>query len=81
MATLTQQLLLTIPEAARRLRLGERALRRVLADPAFSARLVARTRKVGIYHKCVSLLPPDLLADLARRAPDRAPEPAAPRNG
>lgn len=58
-------LLLTIPEAARNLQISERTLRHVLAGPDLHARLVERTRKVGICYKFILLLPPDLLADLS----------------
>ena len=65
--------LLTIPEAARRLQVAERALRLILAAPDLHERLVERTRKVGIYYKFIPLLPTDLLADLPARLPDRKP--------
>ena len=63
--------LLSIPEAARRLQVAERALRHVLTEPDLEARLVERTRKVGIYYKFIPLLPPDLMADLPARLADR----------
>jgi len=65
--------LLTIPEAARHLRVAERALRLILAEPDLHERLVERTRKVGIYYKFIPLLPTDLMADLPARLPDRKP--------
>ena len=63
--------LLSIPEAARLLHVAERALRHVLTEPDLEARLIERTRKVGIYYKFIPLLPPDLMADLPARLPDR----------
>ena len=64
---LSSPLLLSIPEAARHLHVAERALRHVLTEPELEARLVERTRKVGIYYKFIPLLPPDLMADLTAR--------------
>lgn len=58
---------LTVPEAARSLCISERVLRRALAEPGLSARLVERTRKIGIYYKTLPLVPLDLLADLSVR--------------
>lgn len=69
-ANLPSDLLLTIPEAARRLQVSERTLRRVLSEPVRHARLVERTRKVGIYYKFIPLLPPDLMADLSAHFAD-----------
>lgn len=70
---------LTIPEAARSLHVSERTLRRVLGDPCLSARLIERTRKIGIYYKTLSLIPEDLFADLPARLPRRpGPECDAP---
>ena len=63
-ANLPSDPLLTIPEAARHLHVSERILRRVLSEPILHARLIERTRKVGIYYKFLPLLPPDLVADL-----------------
>ena len=66
-SALSSSLLLSVPEAARRLQVTERALRHVLTEPDLAARLVERTRKVGIYYKFIPLLPPDLMADLPAR--------------
>ncbi len=68
---LAPPLLLSIPEAARHLHVAERALRHVLTEPDLEARLVERTRKVGIYYKFIPLLPPDLVADLPDRLAGR----------
>lgn len=73
--------LLSIPEAARRLQVAERALRHVLAEPDLEARLVERTRKVGIYYKCIPLLPPDLMADLPARLAGRRTGDHGPHGG
>ena len=62
-------LLLTIPEAARQLQVAERVLRHILTEPDLESRLVERTRKVGIYYKFISLLPPGLMADLPPALP------------
>ena len=72
--------MLTIPEAARTLQVAERTLRRVLAEPMLQARLVERVRKVGIYHKCVPLLPPDLLTEVAVRLHRRGGTPRSHPN-
>ena len=72
-AFLPTSLLLTIPEAARQLHITERALRHVLTEPDLQARLVERTRKVGIYYKFIPLLPPDLMADLPAHFADKKP--------
>ena len=61
------EILRTIPEAAHDLHIAERTLRHVLQEPCLQERLIERTRKVGIYHKFIPLLPPDLLTDLAAR--------------
>lgn len=66
-SSLAPSLLLTIPEAARQFHMSERTLRLVLAEPDLQARLIERTRKVGIYYKFIPLLPPDLVALLSAR--------------
>ena len=63
-SALPAALLLTIPEAARRLHVAERTLRTLLTAPEHQARLIEQTRKIGIYYKFVPLLSPDLIGDL-----------------
>ena len=65
--------LCTIPEAARRLHVAERTLRHALEEPALNARLIERTRKVGIFYKFLPLLPPDLVSDLSAHFAARRP--------
>ena len=60
----TAKALWTVPEACRHLHVAARTLRAVLAAPPFQARLIERTRKVGIYYKFVPLVSADLMADL-----------------
>ena len=66
-SSLPSNLLLTIPEAARRLHVAERTLRLVLAEPDLQAQIVERTHKVGIYYKFIPMLTPDLVAALEAR--------------
>ena len=70
---LASSLLLTIPEAARLLHVAERTLWHVLTEPDLQAHLIEQTRKVGIYDKFLSLLPPNLLADLSAHFTDKKP--------
>ncbi len=66
-------ILLSIPEAAHTLHVAERTLRHLLQEPALQACLIERTCKVGIYHKFIPLLPPELMAELTTRLSAKKP--------
>ena len=67
------QTFLSIPEAAHALHVAERTLRHILEEPTLNARLIERTRKVGIYYKFIPLLSPDLMVDLAEHLAAKKP--------